>query len=155
MFGKVKQWLGIEGVKIELDIPELVRESAGCIDGKIRFQSMHTQMVTSVRLKLIERYTRGRGTEKLIDEYTLAEMELAEEISVPEGQLVEIDFSMPFKLVKSDMESFGSRNFLFKGIAGLAHLARNVQSAYRLEAEATVKGTALSPYVSRGIAIKS
>ncbi len=115
---------------------------------------MRSQTVTSVRLKLIERYSRGRGADKLIDEYTLAEMELKEEIHVPEGQLVEMDFSMPFMLVKSDVESFGSRNLLFKGIASLAHLARNVQSSYRLEAEATVRGTALSPHVIRAILIK-
>jgi hypothetical protein len=154
MFGKVKQWLGIEGVKVELETPETVSEKSGTINGKIRFQSMHSQTVTAVRIKLIERYSRGRGANKLVDEYTLAEMELLEEIQVPEGQLVEIDFSLPFKLVKSDVEAFGSRNLLFKGIAGVANFTRNVHAQFRVEAEATVRGTALSPFARRDLRIK-
>jgi hypothetical protein len=154
MFGKVKQWLGIEGVKLDIEFPDIIPEKAGLIEGKIRLQSMHTQLVTALRLKLVERYSRGRGENKLVDEYTIAEWSLVEEIKVIECQTVDIDFALPFKLVKSDVENFGSKNFLFKGIASLAHFSRNVLSQYRLEAEADVRGTALSPFARRDIIIK-
>ncbi len=154
MFGKVKKWLGIEGVKVELVLPESVSEKDGAIKGKLRFQTMHTQTVTSVKVKLIERYSRGRGENKLIDEYELAEIDLVQDIEVPEGEIVEIDFSLPFQLVKSDIEAFGSKNFLFKGIAKAAKLTRNAKSVYRLEAEAKVRGTALSPFDKKEIEIK-
>ena len=51
MFGKVKRWLGIEGVKVELILPEEIKSGDGLIEGKLRFQSMHTQKVKSIKLK--------------------------------------------------------------------------------------------------------
>ncbi|HUR30386.1 MAG TPA: hypothetical protein VMZ69_03080, partial [Saprospiraceae bacterium] len=75
MFGKVKKWLGIEGVKIELILPEEVIGKEGLIEGKIRFQTMHTQKVKSIKLTLTEKYTRGRFKSKLTDQYKIAETE--------------------------------------------------------------------------------
>ena len=76
MFGKVKRWLGIEGVKIELLIPDQVLGKSGVIDGKLRFYTMHTQKVKKIRVTLSEKYTRGRFKNKLADLYKLAEIEL-------------------------------------------------------------------------------
>ncbi len=59
MIGKVKQWLGIEGVKLELMLPEEVYEKSGFVVGKILLQSMNAQTVSSIKLVLIERYSRG------------------------------------------------------------------------------------------------
>ncbi len=154
MFGKVKKWLGIEGVKVELIAPEAVLESDGVIEGKIRFHTMHTQKVYSVRIKLVERYSRGRGENKLVDEYELASTELVQDIEVPQDDIIEIDFKLPFQLVKSDIEALGTKNLLLKGISRLAQWSRNAHSTFRLEAEAKVRGTALSPFAQKNILIK-
>jgi sporulation-control protein spo0M len=146
MFGKVKKWLGIEGVKVELILPEVVYAIGGELEGQLRFHTMHTQTVTSVKVKLVERYSRGRGDAKLIDEYQLAEIDLVQDIEVPADEIVEIDFTLPFTLVKSEIEEFGSKNILFKGLAKAAQLSRNAKSVYRVEAEAQVRGTALAPF---------
>jgi len=68
MFGKVKKWLGIEGVKVELILPEEVRRTDGMVKGKLRFYSMHAQTVTQIDLKMVERYSRGRDDERLVDD---------------------------------------------------------------------------------------
>ena len=155
MIKKFKQFVGIEGVKVEVILPEEgVRARDGVIAGLLRFQSMHTQTVTNVRVTMYEKYSRGRGKEKLIDEYKLGEIEINEPFDVPQGEEVELSFELPFKLVKSDMEEFGSRNILFKGIAGAAKALHAVKSFYRVEATAKVKGTALSPFDSKFITIK-
>ncbi len=154
MFGKVKKWLGIEGVKVEIILPEAIRLRDGVIIGKLRFHSMNTQTVTSVKLSLLEKYSRGRGAEKLIDDYKLAEIDLQDTFEVPEGEPVEIDFELPFQLVKSKMDEFSSRNFLFRGIANAAKYTNSVKSDYRIEATAKVKGTALDPFTSKPILLK-
>ena len=155
MIKKIKQFVCIEGVKVELVLPEEgVRARDGVIEGVVRFQSMHTQTVTHVRITLFEKYSRGRGKEKLIDEYKLGEIEIPDAFEVPQGEAVELDFELPFRLVKSDMEEFGSRNFVFKGIASAAKALHAVKSYYRIEATAKVKGTALSPFDSKFITIK-
>ena len=154
MFGKVKKWLGIEGVKLDLIIPEEVAANTGVVDGKIRFMSMHPQTVTYIKLVFIERYSRGRGEEKLSDEYELGSAELNETFEVPAEEILEVDFSLPFKLVKSDMEEWGDRNPLFGGLAKLAKSINQVKSVYRIEAEAKVKGTALNPFDKKSIEVK-
>ena len=154
MFGKVKKWLGIEGVKVEIHVPEEISGKSGEINGALRFHSMNTQTVTSIKLVLIERFTRGRGEEKLIDEYKLGEIEMHEEFEVPADEILEVDFVLPFEMVQSDVDRFASRNALFRGIANMARLTVNAKSVFRLEAEATVKGTALNPLDKKEINLK-
>jgi hypothetical protein len=146
MFGKVKKWLGIEGVKLELELPEKVEANAGLVQGKIRFYSMNPQVVTTIKVVMIERYSRGRRKEKMTDEYQLGEITLRQDVEVPVETPVEIDFSLPFSMLESDIDEFGNKNVLFKGLAGVAKRLNAVQSVYRVEAEAKVKGTALSPF---------
>ncbi len=152
MIGKVKRWLGIEGVKLELDVPEEVPMD-GPVEGKIRFFSMHAQTVQKVQVKMVEKYKRGRGKSKLIDEYQLGEITLEEEIAIPADEIVEIEFVLPFTVVKSDMETFSDRNMVFKGMATAARFLKGAKSVYRIEAEAVVRGTVLNPFATREVRI--
>ncbi|MBK8704868.1 MAG: hypothetical protein IPN33_15670 [Saprospiraceae bacterium] len=154
MIGKVKQWLGIEGVKLELLLPEEVPEKSGFVVGKIVFQSMNAQTITGIKIVLIEKYTRGRGKDKLVDEYEVSATSINRTIEIPMNGMVEVDFQLPFKLVKSNVEQFGGRNFLFGGIAAAAKMINNVKSEYRIEAEASVKGVALNPFDKQSLVIK-
>lgn len=154
MIGKVKQWLGIEGVKLELMLPEEVTSKAGFIPGKILLQSMDAQTVTTIKIVIIEKYTRGRGNEKLINEYEIGNTQINRTIDIPMNGSVELDFQLPFSIPKSNVDSFGDRNFLFGGLAKAARMINSVKSEYRIEAEAKVKGVALNPYDRKEIIIK-
>lgn len=154
MIGKFKQWLGIEGVKVELELPEEVIGEDGIIEGQVHLFSKNTQTVEYIRLLLIERYTRGRGKEKLIDEYELGELILDRTFEVPAEGMLSLDFRLPFTVVRSDVEEWGDQNLLFKGLSRLAARLRNVKSEYRVEAQAKVRGTALDPFDKQSIRIK-
>jgi len=154
MIGKMKKWLGIEGVKLELIIPEEIPATRGKVEGQIRFQSMHPQEVTAIRLVFIERYSRGRGKDKLSDEYELGRTEIKKEIHIPNDTIIEVDFALPFKIVHSDMEEIGRRNPLAGGFVKLAKYVNQVKSEYRIEAEAVVKGTALNPFDRKTIKLR-
>ncbi len=154
MFGRVKKWLGIEGVKLELILPEEALEKEGVVRGILRFQSMNAQTVTEIRVTLIERYSRGRGDQKLIDEYQLGNIVFKQNFEVPANDPLAVDFELPFQIVRSDMDQFGKRNFLFGGLAKVAKMSRAVKSEYRVEAEALVKGVALNPFDRKGVVIK-
>jgi len=146
MFGKVKKWLGIEGVKIELVLPEMAFEEVGAVSGQIRFFSKNAQTVTRIRVVMVEKYTRGRGSDKLVDEYLIGEISLDEKFDVPAEDFIAIDFMLPFVLVTSAVDEFEEKNILTRGLAKVAKTLRNVHSEYRIEAEATVGGTALNPF---------
>jgi len=146
MFGTVKKWLGIEGVKLELDLPEVAFKEVAALSGKIRFYSKNAQEVTGIKVFLIEKYERGRGEDKRIDDYQLGEIELNQTIQVPAEEMIEIDFTLPFSTMDSEIDSFGSRNIFTSGLSKLAKSLNAVKSQYFIVAEAKVKGTALNPF---------
>ena len=154
MLGKVKKWLGIEGVKLELALPEEVNAREQELVGSIRFQSRNPQTVTGIKIALIEKYSRGRGKDKLIDEYELGVTEIAQTIEVPPEEVIEVPFRLTFSLVRSNMDEFGKKNFLFGGLAKAAKAIQAVKSEYRVEAEAQVSGVALNPFDRKVVQIK-
>ena len=146
MFGRVKRWLGIEGVKVELIIPEKVSADDGEVSGVIRFYSMHEQTVKAVRVRMVENYKRGRRNSKLIDEYTLGQISMETEIDIPAHEYIDLEFTLPFEVITSDMDDIQRKNVLYKGVVKTAKLIKGVKSVYRVEAEADVIGTALNPF---------
>jgi len=154
MFKKVKKWLGIEGVKLELILPEKINKQDGLVKGKIRFSSMNDQTVDAVKVVMIERFSRGRKKEKMTDEYRLGEINLEQEINISKDNPVEIDFKLPFEMVKSEMDELESKNILFSGLVKVAKKLRAVNSEYYVEVEAKAKGTALHPFDKQGIILE-
>lgn len=146
MFKKVKKWLGIEGVKLELALPEKVTEEAGNIKGKVRFLSKNEQTVNYLKIILVEKFSRGRKKEKITDEYRLGEIILEKEIPIPKETPVVIDFTLPFEMMKSEMDELEDKNLIFSGLVKVAKKLRGVNSEFYVEAEARVKGTALNPF---------
>jgi len=146
MFGKVKRWLGIEGVKITMVLPAAVRISSGVVEGHLKFESMHAQVISHIHVTLMEKYIRGRWKNKLADLYKIGDIELEEEIEVPADTPVLIDFKLPFTVAKSEMDEIADKNIVFKKLVNTAKAIKNVRSEFYVQAEAKVKGTALSPF---------
>lgn len=151
MFGKLKKWLGVEGVKLDLELPNEVAETSGVIKGKLHFYSMNPQKVNRIEVQFRERYKRGRGKNKLIDEYLLGKISLQKELMINENEPAELDFEIPFQLYKSRMDEFERKNFLTKGVASVAKLVKNVHSTYTVIATANVEGTVLNPIATKKI----
>ena len=151
MIKKVKQWLGIEGVKLTLRIPEKQLLSSKIISGTVHFQSLHEQTVTGIRLVLIERYARGRGEEQLIDEYELGAMEMTETFIVKPGEETIKAFQISFDLMESDIDRWGNKNILNQQLAKAARWVKKARSQYRVEAEARVQGVALNPFDKKDV----
>lgn len=154
MFGKIKKALGIEGVKLQVILPENTAKSSGKVDGHIRFFSQSAQTITAVKVKLVERYSRGKKDDKLIDEYQLGEIYLDQKIKVPANETIEIDFSLPFELMQSEMDQLENSNIVFGGLVKAAKWWSAVQSEYRIEAVAKVKGVALDPFDRKTVNLK-
>jgi len=151
MFGKVKKFLGIEGVKVEMEIPESIERLDGRIPGTLTFTSMQAQLVESVTIVLVERYNRGRKKEKLTDEYELGRLDIKLDLEVsPEGPS-KTHFELHYELLISEMDELENKNLIYKGLIKSAKWLRNVKSEYRVEAEAKIKGTILSPFDKKPI----
>ena len=145
MLGKVKQYLGIEGIKISLELPDIIRKEAGEIEGMIVLTSKNTQTARAFELRLIEKYYRGRRKSKLINEYELGKIRLKKNVVVSANTTEKIPFTLPYTMTQSRMDQIEKQNFLLKGIVKIAKWTNGVRSEYRLEAEADVAGTVLDP----------
>lgn len=154
MISRIKKFFGIEGVKLELIIPEAVSAREGVVQGQIKFQSMNAQDVNYIKLVMIERYARGRGDKKMIDDYEIGIAEIDIDIDIPAEEAVFVDFELPFQLVKSGMDELEGRNFFVGGIVKAAKYLSKVKSEYRVVAEAKVKGTALNPFDQKNIQVR-
>ena len=75
MFGTVKKILGIEGVKLELVIADEVSKDAGIVSGFIKLTALSDgNLIENITLKMVEKYSHGRGDSQLINEYPMGEL---------------------------------------------------------------------------------
>lgn len=153
MLGKVKQYLGIEGIKISLEIPDIIDKQKGYIEGNIVLTSKNTQTARSFDIRLIEKYHRGRRKSKLINEYEWGHIHLKKKVVVSANTTEKIPFKLPFEISESRMDQM-ERNLFMKGLVKVAKFANAVKSEFRLEAEADVVGTALDPSHTARIILK-
>lgn len=143
---KVKDWLGIEGVKIALTVPETFKLSDQKVDGVYAISSQSDQYLETVTISLKEKYSRGRRKSKLIDEYVLGQMTIAINEPITKDQVVTKEFTIEFDQLTSGIEKWGSRNILYGGLVGVMKVIKNAKSSYTLLAEVSVKGNKLKPY---------
>lgn len=155
MLKKVKKWLGIEGVKISAEIPEDIFLREKKLSGLLVLESKQDSVVTEIRLRLIEKYSRGRKDNKLIDEYLLGSATLDTPVHITADVPLKIPFDLHFEPLKSDMDQLEGKNIFFKGIVRTAKFLRRVSSQFRLEVEADVRGMAISPLVKKELKIIS
>jgi hypothetical protein len=153
MLKRIKDILGIEGVKIELLLDESYSLSDDSIQGAIRISSQNEKLVQSIHLRIIEKYRRGRGDAKLIDEYILGELDLVLDIMMQRDEERVIPFELPFEFIKSEMD-MAERKLLARPWVMLAKKLKNVKSTFRVEATAYIKGTRLHPIDKKEIVFK-
>ncbi|HEB62212.1 MAG TPA: hypothetical protein ENI82_03575 [Bacteroidetes bacterium] len=153
MIGKVKNFLGIESVKIDLEFPNKIPYDTSFLVGKVIISSKSRQTIKSITVKLIERYTRGRKKGKLINEYTVGIVEFKKAFKIEANKEMEFQFKMPINIVQSEMDKIGSKNLLSKGFVKVMKLMNNVKSEFRMEATAKIAGNAIPPLVKKELKV--
>lgn len=151
MLNKIKDILGIEGVKISLVLNEESAKTPGAINGKLIFTTQSKRHIEKLEIKLIEKYKRGRNDSKLINDYLLGSLELDVDITLEKGETRSLDFTLAYNLMKSEMDVMEEKSFLTKPFFLLAKKLKNVSSEYRVEATAIITGTKFHPITEEAI----
>lgn len=154
MLGKLKNILGIEGVKINVLLDDPIMRDEEAVFGHIILSSLSDQTIQAIELKFIERYHRGRRENKLIDEYELGSMLISDTYHIAKGEEIKIPFTLPYNHVQSEMDKIGETNFISKGIVSIAKTLKGVKSEYRLIAKAKIKGTTLDPIAKKMVILE-
>lgn len=146
MLGKLKKVLGIEGVKVELTVDTPVDKKNQKISGELKFTTKSNGKVNKIYIKLIEKYSRGRRKSKLVDEYTVAMLEMNDSFEITPEEIVEIPFSMEYEIALSEMDKMQKDNVFSRPLISLAKFVKAVKSEYTVLVEADVQGTTLNPF---------
>lgn len=146
MLGKLKKVLGIEGVKVQLILDTPVDKKNQKISGDLKFTTKTKGKVNKIFIKLIEKYSRGRGKSKLVDEYTVAMLEMNDSFEITPEEIIEIPFSMDYEIALSEMDKMQKENFISRPFISLAKFIKSVKSEYTVLVEADVQGTTLNPF---------
>jgi hypothetical protein len=145
MFGKIKQALGIGTVKVELSVPASVGKNEGCIKGTVKLTAKSDQEITNLHIKLVESYTTGRGDDKKTREFDLGEVRLSQQISLKNGEVREVPFSLTYQALKSNNDDLKAHGGALGALGKLGSFVDNEKSEYFVNVVADVKGTALDP----------
>lgn len=155
MFGSIKKTLGIEGVKVEILVPEEIERDSGIVSGIIKMTSLtEKNIVESIQIKMVEKYARGRGKNKRINEYVMGQIVKKGRIYFAKSDIIEVPFSLKFVHVQSEMDKYEDLNFFVKGMVKAAKTIKGVASEYAIHVDVQVKGTALNPFDVKVITLK-
>jgi hypothetical protein len=144
-FSSIKDKLGIGGVKVVLDVPGNVEKSSKQFDGKVTLTSKSDQFVIDLTVKLIEKYTTGRGEEKKTKEFDLGVVKVPCNFDIKTGETKVIPFTLNFEILKSSNDELKEKGGVMGGIGKLGSFANNEKSEYSVIATADVKSAALDP----------
>ena len=139
MFGNFKRWLGFSEVKMRISALEVYPIDVNTINAELLFSAKGAASIEAIRLRLIERYERGRGDNKQIDEYILGEKLIEEPLHLENGQDFSLFFKLPFQFQLSNMDRLERSNVLGKSLAGFAKSLKSAKSTYRIEAVAQLQ----------------
>jgi len=153
MLGKLKRVLGIEGVKVEMYVKLPIDKEAKVITGNLKFTTKSESVIKSITVKIVEKYSRGRGKEKLVDEYTIAQLELSDSFVISPEEIVEVPFSIEYEVALSEMDKMAKESLLSRPLISLAKWIKKVKSTFTLVAEADVDGTTLNPFAKEEVEI--
>jgi hypothetical protein len=145
MINKFKNWLGIEGVKANIEFQEPLKKEDLCLHGKLELYTIRSQRVENIQLRLIEKYKRGKKDSLKIDEFVLGSKQIQLDFTLEEGQAKSIPFNLDFEILESSMDKLGNKNFLTKGLVSLLKKEQKVSSSYRLEVLINGTGSAIPP----------
>ena len=155
MFGKVKKILGIEGVKVQLQTDNQFSLQSGLITGQLKITTKTQSWIESIEVRLIEKYSRGRGEKKLVDEYVIGILQMNEKMSILPEEVIEVPFELHFTYIKSEAEKMSDDYFVLRGPVYLAKKFKNVKSEFKIEVRDLVEGLKLQPFAEKPLLAKT
>ena len=145
-FQKIKNKLGIGGVKVRLDVPaEVPKQDEGEISGKIILTTKSEQEIVDMEVKVVEEYTTGRGDDQSTSDIELGLIKLDGGFSIKPGETKEVPFTVPYRLVKSNNDELKEKGGALGALGKVSAFASGEKSKYFVEADVDVKSAALDP----------
>lgn len=150
LIDKFKQWFGIGGVKIQLDVPAQYDRTGGEAKGKVQVTSKSNQSITKLEVKVVEEWSHGRGAERTTKSIDLGVVSLPG-FDIQAGESKTLEFNIPFSYTKSSNENMAEQGGAMGVLGKVAKFADGEKSEFFVKASADVKGTVLAPSDSKPV----
>lgn len=146
MIRKVKNWLGIEGVKIKLELPSDLREGQSKIKFVLSLSSLTDQKIKQIHLTLKEVYKRGRGDHHRITEYILAEWTQDQKVEIRKNDPLFIPIVLHPNWQLSPIDRWRKKGQIQNLLGSWARKLHRAKSEFIVEVNLDVAKTKLNPY---------
>lgn len=141
---KIKQWFGIGGVKVKLQLPSTVIEkNKGQVTGSVVVTTKSNQHVNSIKVEFEETYTVGSGQDRKIQYITMGSFK-SEPFDLAAGETKTISFAFPFSHSMSMNQKMQEKGGVLGAMGSLASMADRERSSYAVKASADVQGAIMS-----------
>jgi hypothetical protein len=142
---KVKQVLGIVGVKVEMQVDDTFSKTGSTIQGKVIITSKSDQQILSVEVGFEEVWRFGKGDDETIKTFDLGEWKSEEVFDIKTGETRVFPFTLNYSMIKSENDRMMESSKVGKALGGLGKMMDGEKSNFWLKAMADVKGAAFDP----------
>ena len=134
LFGKIKDKLGVGGVRAELQqIPDSLARDGGSIQGNLVLTTKSDQEISTIKVIVQERLHKQ---DKSINEYTVASVNLEGNFQIQEGETKEMSFTLDYPTLMTVGDVLKAQDNMYKPLE---------RSTWRVEAQVDVKAAAIDP----------
>ena len=151
-FGKLKQGLGIGGVKVVLEIPPEASKDTGIVKGTVILITKSPQQVKSIKVLMREVMTSGaRIEDRREEQFKLGDTTVNQAFAIHPGEEKRIEFSLPFAARRTFSENLQQKGGVVGAIGTAGRMMDDRRSRYYIVAQVEVEGTVLGPSATQSI----
>lgn len=151
-FGKLKQGLGIGGVKVVLEIPPEAAKDAGLVKGTVILITKSPQRVKGIKILMREVMTSGdRIEDRREEQFKLGDTTVNQAFAIQPGEEKRIEFSLPFAARRTFSENLQQKGGVVGAIGTAGRMMDDRRSRYYIVAQVEVEGTVLGPSATQSI----
>jgi hypothetical protein len=146
MFSKLKQFVGMVGITVELDIPGNLAKDASALTGTVRVIAKQDQHITRVTANMKQTHTEGSGEKRVSNDYEIGEIIITNQaFDIKAGETKEFPFTMAFQRRQSGDQRLAESGGVLGALGKFSTMIDNEQDEFWVNAMADVKGAALDP----------
>ena len=135
---KVKTFLGIHGVTIELEIPLEIPKDSKRLEGNVAVHSKSDQQIISITVSFIEKHITGKGKEKKTRKFELGTCVIAGPINLQAGIVRTFPIRLDFAIMKTKNEALTAQGGVFHVLGKIGSFVQKEHCDYYVTARAEV-----------------
>jgi len=144
-FGKIKQMLGIGGIKLVCITPTATfARAGGSISGSAQLTSKSDQHITRLLAKVVELVHTKENGETKTKEFDLGTTVIATDVAMKAGESKNLDFAVAYVGGRTLTDMMQAKGGALGVMGKLGKMATGDKSEFELRVEATVKGSMMA-----------